>query len=100
MSSNVQNTTTNPQLAPQQLPQIPPFLKTAGTVTKYVTAAALLVVSVGSFAIGIAAFPFSPQVGAVAFAFATTCFGLAGYLIWDGGSSSNSTMHSRTVTTI
>lgn len=99
MTSNIQNTTTNPQSAPLQPAKIPPFLKTAGTVTKFVTAAALLVVSLGCFAIGIAAFPFSPQASAAAFAFAATCFGVAGYLIWDGGASSNSTMSSRIVTT-
>ncbi len=100
MSTNIQNTTTNPQAAALQLHELSPFLKTARVVIKFFTAALLLAVSVGSFAIGIAAFPFSPPGSAAAFAFAATCFGLAGYFFWDGGASTNSTMNSRTVTTI
>ncbi len=78
-------------------PEIPSFLQTAGTVTKYIAAVLLSIVGVGSLGIGITMAPFSPSAGAAAIALSTTLFGIAGYLIYSEMSSPPTSLNARDI---
>lgn len=71
--------------------EIPPFLQTAGRVTKFAIAAILGIVAVGCGAIGITMAPFSREAGGGAIALSTALFGVVGYLIYSETSPKKST---------
>ncbi len=93
--STAQPVSTNPDRTPPL--EVPSFLQTAGMVTKYIAAALLSIVAIGSLGIGITMAPFSPSTGAAALALSTTLFGIAGYLIYSNVSSSPS-LNARNIT--
>ena len=95
--STTEDTSTRPRPEVIRPPETPTFLETAGRVTKFVVAAGLAIVGIGSLAIGITITPFSPQAGTGAIALATTLFGIAGYLVY---SDAPAPPTSRNVTTL